>query len=318
MRHLLLALLLGVATTPTIYGQSPTVATIELGTPEADSQFGAIAINASGVVVGTLARDGQVGDRRFAVYTWTRSGGFRLILDNAMARDINDSGVVVGSWRFCADDSCLPRGFVWTPAAGVRDLGTMTPVAINNRRDIAGYCGDLQSACVRSGTTTRRLPDTFSAFDINERGIVAGFDRPGTEVRAAIWGSGLGLRQLDQMPGPSAAYAINDGGLVAGEGAVPASPHGFREQAAVWTPVGRAGDTHFNSYAFGLSNRGWIVGQAQGRPALWLLGGRLITLPIGQAQPSSGHTARDVNDAGHIVGTLLVGDQTRSVVWIVS
>jgi hypothetical protein len=95
-------------------------------------------------------------------------------------------------------------------------------------------------------------------------------------------------------------------------------PQGFREQAAVWTPVGRAGDTHFNSYAWGVSNRGWVVGQAEEHPSLWLLGGRLVKLPTGQVPPNSGNGAYDVNDAGHIVGRLWISNtQQRSVLWIV-
>jgi hypothetical protein len=308
MRQFPLALVIVAALAGSAGAQPLRVEAIDIGEPEANSAFGAAAINSHGVVVGTLARlDRTI--NRFAVYTWTRSGGFRLIVENAEARDINDKGVIVGN-HFDAERTWPPRGFRWSPSNGFRDLGPMIPATINNRGEMVGSCLDRELPCLQSGSTIHYLPDGFAAFDINERGTAAGFYRVASgELRPAVWARRLGLRILDERTDTTAAYAINDSGIAAGEG----------PSAALWTPLGRVNAPQPDSNAYAISNRGWIVGEVSQRAALWLLGPRLVLLPPLAGLPAETRSwTTDVNDAGQIIGRNWVSnDDVRSVLWVV-
>lgn len=231
MRHfpLGLAFLLAVAAANPS-AQIPRVETVFLGTSEPGAETLAVAINSRGVVAGTIARS----DDSSQAFTWTRSGGFRILLNHALAYDINDKGAVVGVQGCGEEEACELVGFVWTPSGGARYLGDMRPRAVNNRGVIVGECGDLLTwtACQWTNGVRRLLPAGFTPTDINERGAVSGYVRRDVTSRAAVWTGPTGLREIDSSQ-ESRAFGINDGGFIVGDAVYPEGP---LVRATVWTP----------------------------------------------------------------------------------
>ena len=299
---------------------------IQMGTPEGPDAGGATwatveprAINAHGEVVGLYERTLDTGVYRSA-FRWTAQRGFTIITENADAVDINDNGDVVGYFYPCAppvpneESPCRIRGFLWSASRGFVDLGTMIPVAMNNAGRIVGHCEDL-GACYRiSATNIRRLPARFTPADLNERGVVVGayeWEELGGETRAALWMSSTGLQYLERSPEleSSLARSINESSMSVGYGAADgAVPKLFTPFGAVTGP--------FTGYgiANAISDRGWIVGVVDGKPALWRMGKKLMQLPL----PEGTNTgfAVDVNDDGLVVGAVLTSRGTRSLLWI--
>jgi hypothetical protein len=321
MRHiaLALALLAAITSAETRAQQGPTVQMIGLGTPPGGGFTRAVAINKHGVIAGSIIFGGGEGGENSRAFTWTRSGGYRIVLENADIVDINDLGQVVGKRRHCAyDESCDPRGYMWSPSADAVDLGAIDPTAINNAGSITGLCFDLESGCIRSrGGTVRKLPGGLFPNDVNGRGAVVGsYVHADGFRRPAVWASSFGLRNLDPgTPLLGDAFSINDNSVVVGY-----RQHrdfsGSRFQAMSWTPFGGVGAPQADSFAHAISNRGWIVGSVAARPALWLVGARHIALPL-PADTRIG-VALDVNDAGQIVGHFESEDGSiGSLLWIV-
>src|SRR5580765_1537682 len=84
-----------------------------------------MAINDRGQVVGFITSNAPVG---FSAITWSRESGFQLLLENAVATDINNRGDITGVRYECVDfpgggRSCAPRGFLWTRQTGFTELG---------------------------------------------------------------------------------------------------------------------------------------------------------------------------------------------------
>jgi hypothetical protein len=320
MRHFSFAVALGVVLAMSDpAAQSPTIQTIELGSLEPGARSWAVAINSASVVVGT-STNRNFSPWRHRVFTWTRLGGFRIVMENAQASDINDRGVIIGVRRLCAyDERCGESGFSWSPSAGAVDLGTFRPVTINNAGTMAGFVSDVTGPSIRRNGELQRLPDGFIPMDINERNVVSGDDRVDIEQRvryAAVWASSIGLRRLDSTGREGTGPGINDSGMVAGMSFYVDSG-GHHVNATLYTPLGPAVVmSPPSSDARAISNRGWIVGAVGLKPALWLLGPRLVELPT-PGSPNGG-TAVDVNDAGHIIGRSNGGSsEMRSYLWIV-
>jgi hypothetical protein len=321
MRSFGFSAVLALALTGSAYAQTPTVRMIEIGTPEPGQTFYAVSLNRHGTVLGIVGREGP--RHLYKTYTWTRSGGFRFIMDNAEPYDINDRGTIVGVWNMCGPEtSCEPSGFMWTPSGGVTDLGRFNPSVINEKGSMAGFCWNLMTECARIKGRTYPIPELDSVYDINERDVVVGHYHRAEDaaLRAALWTPSLGLRDLDPASEPGGiAHSINDSAIIAGY----SLPDEEGTAATLWTPLGRAEIRGRSSAAFAVSNRGWIVGRVDGfRPALWLLGPRLVLLPVPDgAEQSPANAALYVNDAGHIVGRVWVnrpdGRREVSILWIV-
>src|SRR5687767_12905950 len=108
---------------------SAEVSMVPLGVPSTPGrppgEVVASAINASGLVVGHYLTD----DEYVWAFTWTRSRGFSLFMENAFAADVNDHGDIVGHYYACPpplpdqESSCPRRGFLWDADTGVVDLG---------------------------------------------------------------------------------------------------------------------------------------------------------------------------------------------------
>ena len=100
------------------------------------------AINDARQVAGYVTHSGTPSG--FSAFLWSRRDGFHLLLQDAVATDINNRGDVVG-WRFeCVQEpwgsSCASKGFIWNERTGFRDLGEFSPNAVNENGDMAGTC----------------------------------------------------------------------------------------------------------------------------------------------------------------------------------
>jgi len=216
----------------------------------------------------------------------TLSGGSPW-LNNAI--DINDNGQIVGS----TEAEVPHHAFLWTPAIGVSDLGTLggrnsTATAVNGNGQVVGY----------SDATNDPIPPTHAFF----------------------WSQSTGMLDLGTLGGMhSSAYDINDAGQVVGTASTTFGSHAF-----LWSPtagmldLGSLYGAGSASQAEGINNLGQVVGYsfaggADSSVFLW--------------SPSTGMQnlgnlggfrcyPQDINDVGQIVGFAYAEDSSNSYPFI--
>jgi probable HAF family extracellular repeat protein len=220
MRSLLCAVAVLLTVTASTYGGQPETRIVveRIGSWDNAGQTFPIAINNRGQVVGSATNAAG----RQGAFVWSRRDGFRIILDNAFATDINDHGDVVGIWIRCAPtpngQHCDTLGFIWSERERFRDLGQFTPQAVNDRGDMAGQCQSSVGCVMRDGVLTS-IPtsgETSLLFGINNRGDAVGYFLPAEEdapTVAVLWRADGSVNLL----GPGIAMDINNRGAVAGE-----------------------------------------------------------------------------------------------------
>jgi len=258
------------------------------------SSSGALAINESGEVVGwaltpagvrqaVLWRVGEV------VAVGTLPGKTR-----GQAWGINDPGVIVGASSGYADQS--DRAFVWQGGV-MRELGAL-----------GGSAG--------SG----------SASAVNNRGQIVGGSFTGTDPllsdhHAVLWDHDT-IVDLGTLPegNESHAWRIDDAGLVVGV----AQEADGTDQAVLWDRgcIRRLGGLGgVSSVASAVSASGEVVGAAYATDGschafLWRDGSMT---DLGAPDRSRQSWAYDINDAGQVVGSALVGSPPgvtyRAVLW---
>ena len=285
-------------------------------------QTGPTAMNNRGDIVGYVR---NATGNSYDAFLWTSEHGYERIVESlhgAFALGINDRGDVVGNQATCvAGPDGTSCGFLWNRRDGVRDLGSFFPTAINNRREMAGSCGDTGQACVmRKGVITRLASDALFAdgLSINARGDVVGYSSDDIDWgpwRALLWPRQGGVIDL----GEGYAYDINDRGTIAGrrffitfdENGDPVG-HSF---ARVWTKTGPI-EPRTGNLAAAINAQGWVLVNTWGGNAyVWDPRTRArVTLTS-----SLGHAtyAIDINDRGHIVGLAETGGQgpDHVVIW---
>jgi uncharacterized membrane protein len=303
------------------------VEVFDLGTPYAGGSTEPQAINASGAVVGT-ARPAMGGESAFI---WTRSDGFTIIAENAVATDINERSDVVG-WTNTCYYACPSRGFIWNALTGLRDLGEFQPYAINAKGSVAGACyrqGIYPQPCVLIDGSLRRIeagPTGGIALDVNNRDQVVGFayrlgEDGGAGPEAFTWSSRDGVRILERgATDTTEAAAVNNSGAIAGTVAYNGTPtRSSSVHAALWE---RRSFRHYPgpdwTMGSGINERGWSVGvlSRQGGPNRPFMWADDFALELPAPAGLEGWYAADVNNAGWIVGAAYnASGETHAVLW---
>ena len=94
--------------------------------------------------------------------------GFRIVVVDAIARDVNNHGDVVGSQYACGpeatDASCTPRGFIWSESTGA-GTSVCWPDSVDDNGDMRGTCTDNTGGvdvpgAMRDGNVTALCDDT--------------------------------------------------------------------------------------------------------------------------------------------------------------
>jgi len=204
------------------------------------------------------------------------SNGAFSIASRATA--ISDSGLVVG--QFGAAGSEL--GFLWN--SGYLSV-------------IEGTAAQPRVQAVGVNNSAQVLVNVFAAGSTNPS--------------AAVWTNSGNLALLPAGDsGYSRAFAINASGAVSGQ----LGWDGGNSSAALWSPSGAALPlpAHQRGFAWGLNNRGLVVGEAGGWAASWQDG---VAVPLAAAQGQEWSTAYGVNDRGQIVGGIGLVDGGHAALW---
>ena len=306
----------------------------DLGALPGDNSSVAWAINENGDVVGWST--GPAGTRAF-VYT-DASGMVALsgLPDRpwAVARDINDAGVVVGAANAGGTD--LGHAVIWSDGA-VQDLGTLgngyfsEARGVNNQGQVVGWSytdggGGLTGVHAFLYTDGGGLLDLTPARDngyandINDAGQVTGYMTALGGYHAFLWDGGtIDLGVLPQFA-HSFGAAVNAFGQVAGNAtsASGSSERLFRSMdTGELQDLGGQGE---HNAAFGINANGTVVGvrgQSGKRAVIYTDADGLRDLDT-LIDPSLGWVllaAHDINDEGQIVGYAFsnVTEQTHAV-----
>jgi len=306
----------------------PLIEAIDLGMIYPGVSTQPRAVNERATVVGVA----QFPDGTQSAFLWTRRSGFREIVQNGGATDINKRGEVVGYLNSCG---YYCGGFHWSDRTGLHDLGEFVPSAINDKGDIAGQCGqELPQPCVLiDGILHHIAVEHYGlALDINNRGVVAGsvyrpVEDEGFAPQAFTWSLSEGLQLLPAGDASTTeAQAINKRGTVAGTAAFsPATPDPAFVQAAVWEKgsMDILAGSDWYALGFGINDRGWIVGVVSRqngttpfRPLLWIPQSVALELPAPAGL--DGYYAADVTNSGLIVGAAYDDTGTHAVLWMVT
>jgi uncharacterized membrane protein len=277
----LFALTLGaIALSPAAQADAPAYTIVDLGVVGTDAASQAFGISGNGSFV-----VGRSLGTEYSAFSWTSGGGMTALpnlagRNYAVANGVNDAGVVVGTSSTTGFGSS-PVPVMWT--GGV--VSTL-PLPV-------GY--------------------TFGqAYAVNAAGVVAGAAGSGSGQRAALFtsgGSSLITATTANGSYMTAAFGINDAGLVVGSGVDPTNAAVnvglvYDSATGVMSSVGALAGGN-GALNFGVSNSGYVVGasmlnQGSGSSFIWSSTGGMqpIALPPNTSQGS----ARAVNDDGWVVG----------------
>ncbi|RAP41722.1 hypothetical protein BYZ73_08965 [Rhodovulum viride] len=241
----------------------------------------------------------------------------------SQAEDINEAGQIVGTTY--TDEG--PAVALWDKS-GIALLPALEPDAdpgqahsINARGDITGYVGRpdrKESVALWQGGRLVEigLPgpqfDTAHGMVINDAGQIAGQAARHDEVRAFRYDAGV-WTLLPEFSGGGYASLVNDmnrSGEIVGKGiGESGTDRGFFWDGAVLYDIGDLPGGKDMSHAFGLNDRGEVVGYSaagNGNAAvLWTRADRRLVDLNDCIDPESGWhlvLAKDINDNGWITG----------------
>lgn len=268
--RLLTALALGATFSSAAFGQTAMFSVKQLANIPGATQAFPKAINNSGEVVGYVT--GSSGCAIACAVIW--SNGTPTLLGavagatSTYPSSINNAGVVAGT---AYGQSIGNVAVTWSngtptllPAGEYSNASVAT--SINDAGQVVGAAGE--SAIEWNGSTQTILglvPDytTGYAYGVNNNNLVVGAtccDK--TQGRAVVW-HGTVPSLLPQSSGgarTSAAYAVNDAGLVVGQ-----AGFGTAYYAAAWANgvITDLGALVQQSAAYSINNRGIIVGESE-------------------------------------------------------
>ncbi len=202
-----------------------------------------------------------------------------------MATGLNNLGQVVG-YSEIDSSSTEAHGFLWDPQAGMTDLGSL------------------------GGNFSR-------ALGINDSGWVVGFawNAQGQEV-AFVWRPGIGTQALASGGMNAEAHAVSNSGVIVGT--IESRPVRWASPGA--EPV-ELGHVLWQGSAAAVNAAGQVAGwsdlpgqMAWNEAVLWNPDGSFVQLGTFS---SAGSDARDMNDAGEVVGQSAHGpfDPIVGVLW---
>ena len=259
---------------------------------------------------------------------------------NSMPRSINDQGVVVGNYQknevVPGGEAEITRPAIWPgPGSagsdlGVNPAGSADAFGINDQQQIVGWQGGRASITpwLRTGSTVTNLPPLGGSNDTealgeNSNGVavgeaaVPGGTLPGGNQAAVEWANGR-ISTLGQLNGGawSEALAVNTAGQAVGS-AAPAG-NSLLDSHAVMFSGGKAIDLNVprgtnpgSAHATAINTSGVIVGDDAVFPDLVGVGNGFVyrnghatelnslIAPTPNVRLAG---ARDINDAGDIVG----------------
>jgi uncharacterized membrane protein/chitodextrinase len=240
----------------------------------------------AGEAVRTRAVNGQAVQESIA-FLWRDGnlidlGALNPLVKDSRSQGINDGSEVAG-WSYPGDTG--------TPAFIARQ-GTIAPIgledafAINNAGQIVGFLTRVQNdevvsvAVIWQAGQLTDLPGLANPWNINQAGDVVGFSYVDDFPQATLWKNGLAT-PLGMLTGAlsSDAFDTNASGQIAGVSyfAPPASTTTY-ERAVLWQSssmieLTRSANAHESSTAYGLNDRGDVVGRSGTvgyRAVLWL------------------------------------------------
>ena len=252
----------------------------DLGVLSGDNTSGALALNASGQIVGFSENNVTPADHAFI---WSPLGGMQSLGTlnsdpSSIARGINNNGDVAG---FSADNVFNPvplgHAFEWNAASGLQPITPLSGDTYNTAMAINDH-GDITGASYGAGITHAYLMTRHGFF---KPAVVQDISYPG----------------VDTFP-----RAINQRAQVAGW------LGGSVKQAFLWDQHGGytliphiAG---FYERAFGLNNASQVVGQFSDgttlKPFFW--SNRTGAIDLGLLPGTDHGVATAINDLGVVVG----------------
>lgn len=241
----------------------------DLGTLTGYDSGCALGINNSNQVVGYVYNSSNSQITHAAL--WSADGRIQdlgtLGGSSSAANAINNSGNVTGYSQTSGGSTLY--AFLWTPANGMRRIGTQTSDGIGiGQSSVVGY-NNGHASMWTAGTMFQDLGtlggDTSSANGISSTGKVVGsseITRGGGDVHAFVWDTATGMSDLGTLTGGnySDAFAINSQGVIAGQSNIANGDL----HAVLWTASGKIIDIGtlggVTAYATALNGNGQVAG----------------------------------------------------------